>query len=503
MRIGDLISEADVEVISTSLSSDRKSSKPAGLGEPSVSANTLVSEGKRKPISSVSDVSSTDLWKVYKTSSTVRPCVDAITKTVSTLPWAVRSSTGLRTKAQRYATDFLRDPNVNQESFRGLLAKAVTDLMVFDVMAIEKVSNPFGKLVEIVARPGWSITPKRDKHGIDHGYIQQWKGEQISFKIDEMMYQVLHPRAGYWQGLPIIQTVVDEVEALLLATQGVADMMDQDEIPPGILALGAVGEITQQRMEEDNREDRGRMKNALRLRVLKNVSDPKWVQFKQGNRDEQVAELLEMVSRIVYRNFGVTPLEMGVTADINKSTATVELKVSAHRAINPICELFSYSFTIEFLPYLVPNEELYFKLFPETWDDFDKRALGIERYVNAGVLSTDEARWFLDQEFFWEGGLTQQGDTERFLDLADFADTEIDRGKGEYKLGPFTLTKKRISQIQPGEATAPHRNGRYSGCSVGRTDEGYCVFTHRARSKFYPSPTDIPQRAIKWIASTG
>jgi len=501
MSIEGLLADAGAVDLARDLASDRRKVKPVGLEEASV--GVVVSEGKRRPISSVSNVSSDDLWRVYRTSSTVRPCVDAITKTVSTLPWAVRSKTGLRTKAQRYATDFLRDPNMNQESLRGLLAKTVTDLLVFDVMAIEKVPNPFGKIVEIVARPGWTVFPNRDKHGVDHGYIQQWKGKQVSFEVDEMMYQVLHPRAGYWQGLPIIQTIVDEVEAMLLATQGISDMMDQSEIPPGVLALGAVGEIASQRMEEDVRGDRGKIKSGLRLRILKNVSDPKWVQFKQGNRDQQVAELLEMVARVVYRNFGVTPLEMGVTADINKSTAQVELKVSAHRAINPICELFSYSFTIEFLPYLIPDEDLYFKLFPETWDDFDKRALGIERYVKSGVIDKDEARWFLDQEFFWEGGLTEQGDTERFLDLADFSDTEFDRGKGEHKVGPFTMTKKRVSKILPGEATSPRRSGRYSGCSVGRTDEGYCVFTHRARSKFYPTPLDIPQKAIRWIASTG
>lgn len=39
--------------------------------------------------------------------------------------------------------------------------------------------------------------------------------------------------------------------------------------------------------------------------------------------------------------------------------------------------------------------------------------------------------------------------------------------------------------------------------SLGRDANGYYVYTHRCRSKSYPTPHDIPERRIKFVASTG
>jgi hypothetical protein len=39
--------------------------------------------------------------------------------------------------------------------------------------------------------------------------------------------------------------------------------------------------------------------------------------------------------------------------------------------------------------------------------------------------------------------------------------------------------------------------------SLGKDENGYFVYTHRCRSKSYPSPEKIPNKDIKFIASTG
>jgi len=42
------------------------------------------------------------------------------------------------------------------------------------------------------------------------------------------------------------------------------------------------------------------------------------------------------------------------------------------------------------------------------------------------------------------------------------------------------------------------------GCSVAYVKgKGFAVHTHRARSKYYQKPEDIPAKVIKFIASTG
>jgi hypothetical protein len=40
-------------------------------------------------------------------------------------------------------------------------------------------------------------------------------------------------------------------------------------------------------------------------------------------------------------------------------------------------------------------------------------------------------------------------------------------------------------------------------CSLAFVDgKGYCAYTHRARSAFYPTPEGIPAKALKFISST-
>lgn len=39
--------------------------------------------------------------------------------------------------------------------------------------------------------------------------------------------------------------------------------------------------------------------------------------------------------------------------------------------------------------------------------------------------------------------------------------------------------------------------------SLGKDQDGYYIFTHRARSESYPTPHDIPKDKIKFISSTG
>ena len=41
------------------------------------------------------------------------------------------------------------------------------------------------------------------------------------------------------------------------------------------------------------------------------------------------------------------------------------------------------------------------------------------------------------------------------------------------------------------------------GVSLGKDKNGFFVYTHRARSKSYPTPHKIPKSKIKFIETTG
>ena len=52
-------------------------------------------------------------------------------------------------------------------------------------------------------------------------------------------------------------------------------------------------------------------------------------------------------------------------------------------------------------------------------------------------------------------------------------------------------------------AKPPELKDKLQGVSLGQDDDGWYVFTHRARSDSYETPHKIPQKDIDFIESTG
>ncbi len=70
-------------------------------------------------------------------------------------------------------------------------------------------------------------------------------------------------------------------------------------------------------------------------------------------------------------------------------------------------------------------------------------------------------------------------------------------------VGGVELREKNPHELEIGEGTMPIQGGRFRGVSVGRNDTGYFVFTHRAMSREYDSPNNIPDNAVGFVRSTG
>lgn len=44
---------------------------------------------------------------------------------------------------------------------------------------------------------------------------------------------------------------------------------------------------------------------------------------------------------------------------------------------------------------------------------------------------------------------------------------------------------------------------KWNGVSLGKDKDGYFCYTHRSRSKSYPTPEDIPKSKVDFVESTG
>jgi hypothetical protein len=358
------------------------------------------------------------IWRIYVACADVRAAVDQIARRVSTWDWNVAPIEEIDPASEDYeaiaaeaakVAEWLKQPNLNRETWQEVAMKFARDLLLYDVSAVEKVRARNGSLTELNVLRGSEICPKQNEHGMILGYLQTQfdtsgiavVGEvaSVEFKPDDLLVMVLHPNTYRPLGLPLLESVINEVITLLNNTDSVRRLLDSDEVPPGILLVTGIAAGAQKVLEDDLRTMRGQND---RIRILGSASqgavDAKWVRLQRELKDVQVAELVDSVRRTIWRVFGVTPIEMGETDSAPRATAEVMYDVGTSHLIGPILELVEAKITSSVLSEVLPEEargkvEFKFKI-EKQWTPAERKeqadALGI--LVDHGIITRNEAR---------------------------------------------------------------------------------------------------------------
>lgn len=370
-----------------------------GTGFPKgVSSAFEVWGGERSP-RTYGRYSSITLRECYLKTSTLRATVDRVVREVTTLPWVVvaknpRTMTKETMEHLARATRFFKNPNANNESLQQLLSKVLLDMLVLDAGCIEKVKSMDGQLMELYARDGATIMPLEDEHGVLQGYDQKVWGrggqEVVKFGPEELVYLKIYPRSWSPYGIPIVESIIREVAAVLYSMDFIADSFTEDEIPPGILVLGKIGEEAYERAKEGFQKARGQ-ESKQKVRVIDNVDQADWLQLKRGNREQQLAELTKIVDKAIYRAYGVMPIEMGVTDSTPRATAEVQEKMGRVQLLGPLVQILSYFVNTEIIP-TMGFDDIVFKFVtaPEVTDQQLARAN--KELVTSGIASINEVR---------------------------------------------------------------------------------------------------------------
>jgi hypothetical protein len=344
-----------------------------------------------------------ELDDIYFQSSIIRAIVDGIGRVVSTLTWEI-VSTDEEKKAPnlhiKEAKEFFLDPNENDESFGQIIRKLIRDLLVYDAGVVEKIFTKGNELEHIMARQGSTFFVDADKHGVVKGYRQQVQGgmdEPVNFSDEEIMYMSLYPRSSSPYGTPILDSLNYEVASVLNALQHVSKSFNMDEIPPGILVLGKMGQEAYEDAKKQFRANREGGRKDFKITVVKDTEKATWVPFTRPNKEMQLIELIREVNMMIFRTFGVTPTEMGALEDINKATAMVERDVSRSNLISPIVTLLEWYFNSEIVwKHFYPDVSIVFR--HEEEQQIELAMQRARELVPLGVLTPNESRQELGME---------------------------------------------------------------------------------------------------------
>jgi len=365
-------------------------------------------------------LSDSDLWVVYKRCADVRACIDSIVRRVATFDWLVIPKVSPQNpeyeelqKIAHSVNNFFLNPNRNGDTWQEIMTSMLTDCLVFDAGVLELAYDRRGNLQELIPLRGCTISPVIDEFGrllhYDQNIFEEGTyfstpsnstGEEQKFKAKQIMYLSLFKNTALPSGNPLIESLVNQVIALMRATEHAMLNLDADEVPPGILILAGIAG----KAAEEAKADLQRLKGQdHKVRVM-TTPDPtgigaKWLELRRTPKDIQMHEIIQDIRRVIYRVFGVMPVEMGMTQGIPKATATVQMDVAASHLVTPILELIQAKINAQIIPAIVKSREvarlIEFKFDRESRLSTQEQlhlSSTYRNYVTQGIMTRNEIR---------------------------------------------------------------------------------------------------------------
>jgi phage portal protein BeeE len=281
------------------------------------------------------------LFRNWATSSEwIRGAINIRRSQVAAAEWDIVPYDQRRPYSKRLAKDlkkFLQTPNPHNSSFRSLIEPIVEDLLVLDAGVIEKVRNLKGELVQLWPVDGGSIRVSAlwDGSDLDEPRYFWYPDNQAraSFKDREMVYMMLNPRSFTPIGLSPMETLKLTIEAELFGHEYNRRQVT-GAAPDGVMDLGEG--VTKDQVREFRQFFESEIAGHGAIGFVGGTKGAKWIPFRQTSRDMQFLEWQVYLVRKIAVVMGLTPQDLGVTFDINRSTSEIQLQVSEDRGLRPL-----------------------------------------------------------------------------------------------------------------------------------------------------------------------
>jgi phage portal protein BeeE len=239
-------------------------------------------------------------------------------------------------------------PTYAADSFRSWVEPIVEDILVLDAGVVEKVRTIGGDIADLApVRGEWirvaahwdGSEPDEPRYFFYPDY--QYKA---SFKNDDMMYIMAHPRTNSPVGLSPLETLKLTIDSELQATEYNRRQV-MHAAPDGLLNLGEQaddGKVTNFRSFW-----RSEVEGKTTLAIIGGSKGAGFTPFKNSNREMQFREWQDYLIRTIAVVFGLSPQDLGITFDVNRSTSETQSQNTEDRGLRPLMALIQDYFTRE------------------------------------------------------------------------------------------------------------------------------------------------------------
>lgn len=381
----------------------------------------FISKGLTKP----GKISYDTLRRAANSVHVVRICINVLKEKITKTKYVIKSKDPLKkldeTKAQR-VRDLLDYPNENSETFRSLMDKILEDLLVLDAVSIEKTRYPNGELAELYFVDSATIRPVFDEHGnqdveiplktenegdtfLPVSYVQvldnsQYGGPEsgeiiAAWPKKDFIHFHMHPQGsmeGYGYGLSPLEGVLSVVANLLNADNYNSTYFEEGSFPPIILQL--IGQVNARDLEAYReyliQELTG---NFHRPAIMAGTSEAKVIDLKSdSNRDMQFMEYTIFLAKLMCAAMGLSPQDIGLTDDVNRSTSETMEGLSNQKGYGSILDLIASVINSQIIWRDLGYTDMEFEWVADDSVDPQEAATMYDTRLKNGTLTINEVR---------------------------------------------------------------------------------------------------------------
>ena len=271
---------------------------------------------------------------------------------ISSAEWSIEPFDNTKPYSKRLAKriyDLLQRPNPAVDGFRGFIEPVVEDILTLDAGSIELVRSLRGDLAELWAVDGgevrvnamWDGNPDEPRY---YWYPTGVSQQMASWLNDDFIYMVSRPRTYSPVGLSNLETLKLTIEAELYGHEYNRRQV-QGAAPDGVMDLGEG--ITRDQVREFQAFFESEVAGKGAIGFIGGTKGAQWIPFRQNNREMQFLEWQTYLVRKIAVVFGLSPQDLGITFDVNRSTAEVQLQTSEDRGLRPLMQMIQDYITNE------------------------------------------------------------------------------------------------------------------------------------------------------------
>ncbi len=240
----------------------------------------------------------------------------------------------------------LAKPNPREKTFRKWISMVLEDVLVLDAGCTEKVRNLRDQVAELWPVDGGTV---KVSSSWDGGDLEEARffwypdyRERARWRDDEFIYTMSNDATYRVVGLSPLETLKLAIDSELGASS-YNDRQLRAAAPDGMLSLGEQARPDQ--VDSFKAFWAAEVEGRGSMAIVGGSKNPAFIPFKQSNRDAQFLEWQVYLVRKICAVFKISPQDLGLSFDVNRSQGEVQQENTEDRGIRPLLGLIQDDIT--------------------------------------------------------------------------------------------------------------------------------------------------------------